>query len=122
MGEHKTTLVIGASEKPERFSNKAIRKLVSYGHPVEAIGLRNGDVSGISIQTGFPHLENIHTVTMYVGPARQLQYYSYLLGLNPKRIIFNPGTENSEFMQKAEKQGIEVVPDCTLVMLDSGSF
>lgn len=122
MDESKTTLVIGASEKPQRFSNMAIRKLVHYGHPVRAIGLREGTVSGVSFQTGFPDLEGIHTVTMYVGPARQPQYYSYILGLKPKRVIFNPGTENSEFMRMAEEQGIEVIPDCTLVMLDSGYF
>lgn len=122
MGENKTTLVIGASEKPERFSNMAIRKLVHYGHPVKAIGLREGNVSGVSFQTGFPDMEDIHTVTLYVGPARQPQYYPYLLGLKPKRIIFNPGTENIELMRMAEEQGIEVIPDCTLVMLDSGYF
>jgi predicted CoA-binding protein len=122
MGDNKLTLVIGASEKPQRFSNKAIRKLVSYGHEVKAIGLREGNVAGVPFLTGFPELKDIHTITLYVGPARQPQYYDYLLGLHPKRIIFNPGTENDEFMKRAEAQGVEVVPDCTLVMLDAGIF
>lgn len=122
MSDSKLTLVIGASEKPERFSNKAIRRLRKYGHSVEAIGLRPGQVEVVSFRTGFPELKGIDTVTLYVGPARQPQYYDYLLGLKPKRIIFNPGTENPEFFRKAKEQGIEPVENCTLVMLDSGLF
>lgn len=122
MSETKTTLVIGASEKLGRFSNKAIRRLLKYGYPVEAIGLRPGEVDGIFFKTGFPDLEGIHTITLYIGPVRQPQYYEYLLGLKPKRIIFNPGTENHEFIEMARKQGIEVEENCTLVMLDSGMF
>lgn len=122
MSETKLTLVIGASEKPERFSNKAIRRLRQYGHPVEAIALRPGEVEGVSFKTGFPELKGIDTVTLYVGPPRQPQYYDYLLGLKPRRIIFNPGTENPEFSQKAREKGIEPVEKCTLVMLDTGQF
>ncbi|MBE0649708.1 MAG: CoA-binding protein [Bacteroidales bacterium] len=122
MSETKLTLVIGASEKPERFSNKAIRRLKRYGHPVEAIGLRPGEVDGVVFKTGFPKLKGIDTVTLYVGPARQPEYYDYLISLEPKRIIFNPGTENSEFYEMARAHGIEPVESCTLVMLDSGVF
>lgn len=122
MSDAKLTLVIGASEKPERFSYKAIRRLRRYGHPVEAIGLRPGEVDGVVFKTGFPELKGIDTVTLYVGPARQPQYYDYLIGLKPKRIIFNPGTENPEFYAKAREKGIEPVVYCTLVMLDSGMF
>ncbi len=122
MSDTKLTLVIGASEKPERFSNKAINRLRKYGHPVEAIGLRPGEVDGVAFKTGFPELKDIDTVTLYIGPARQPQYYDYLLGLKPKRIIFNPGTENLEFIEKVRKQGIDPVENCTLVMLDSGIF
>lgn len=122
MSDTKLTLVIGASEKPERFSNKAIRRLRRYGHPVEAIGLRPGEVEGVVFRTGLPELKGIDTITLYIGPARQPQYYDYLLGLKPKRIIFNPGTENPEFIQKAKELGIEPVVNCTLVMLDSGLF
>lgn len=122
MSDTKLTLVIGASEKPERFSNKAIRRLKKYGHLVEAIGPRPGEVDGVDFKTGFPELKGIDTVTLYIGPAKQPQYYDYLLGLKPKRIIFNPGTENNEFIEKAREQGIEPVENCTLVMLDSGLF
>lgn len=122
MSDTKLTLVIGASEKPERFSNKAICRLRRYGHPVEAIGLRAGEVEGVVFKTGFPELKGIDTITLYIGPPRQPQYYDYLLGLNPKRIIFNPGTENPEFYEKAKAQGIEPIENCTLVMLDSGLF
>jgi len=119
---NKKTLVIGASTKPERYSNQAIRLLRRYDHPVEAIGLRSGLVADIEFKTGFPELNQIHTITMYVGQSRQPQYYDYLLGLKPKRIIFNPGTENDEFSELLEEQGVEVVEHCTLVMLNSGLF
>jgi len=120
--ENKYTLVIGGSPKPERFSNKAIRKLLSYGHKVSSIGLRKNKVEGIDIETGFPVYENLHTVTMYLGAGRQQDYYNYILELKPKRVIFNPGTENSEFSQLLTNSGIEVMEHCTLVMLDSGQF
>ena len=118
----KTTLVIGASEKPHRYSNKAIRLFRRNGHLVKALGLRPGKVEDVEIETGFPDFDDIHTVTMYVGPARQPQFYDYILGLSPKRIIFNPGTENYEFEEMASKHEIEVVENCTLVMLQSGLF
>jgi predicted CoA-binding protein len=118
----KKTLVIGASVKPERYSNKAIRLLRIHGYPVKAIGLRPGTVSDVDIEIGFPEYENIHTVTMYLGESRQTVYYDYLLRLKPERIIFNPGTENYILMEMAQKNGIEVVENCTLVMLNSGLF
>ncbi len=118
----KKTLVIGGSPKPERYSNKAIRKLLSYGHIVESIGLRSAKVDSVNIVTGTPILNDIHTVTMYIGSARQPQYYDYIISLAPSRIIFNPGTENPEFASIATKHGIEVVEHCTLVMLDHGLF
>ena len=120
--ETKKTLVVGGSVKPERYSNKAIRKLLRFGHPVVTIGLREGEVEGVKIQTGFPQLSDIHTVTLYVGPQNQPQYYDYLIGLKPKRIIFNPGTENSDFENLAHENGIETIIHCTLIMLDQGLF
>ena len=120
--EKKKTLVVGGSIKPERYSNKAIHKLVRYGHPVVSIGLRKGEVKGVEIQTGFPELKDIHTVTLYIGPQNQPQYYDYLLNLNPKRIIFNPGSENSEFVKLAENKSVETIKHCTLIMLGDGIF
>jgi uncharacterized protein len=120
--DNKRTLVIGASIKPERFSNKAIKLLLEYGHEVVALAKRNGSVQGIPIQTVFPINEDIHTVTLYVGPAHQPEYYDLLLSLNPQRVIFNPGTENHELMDKLDKAGIETVKGCTLVMLRYGYY
>lgn len=118
----KKTLVIGASENPDRYSYKAIHKLTQYGHPVEAIGNKTGEVNKIKIQTGTPPLENIHTISLYLGPSNQEKVIDYLLNLNPKRIIFNPGTENPEFEKKAQAKGIETVEGCTLVMLSTQQF
>jgi len=119
---NKKTLVIGGSSKPIRYSNKAIRKLIAYGHPVESIGAREAIVDFVNIITGKPKIDNIHTITMYIGPSRQAEYYDYLLSLKPSRIIFNPGTENPDFELIARNKGIEVVENCTLVMLDYGLF
>ena len=120
--ENKKTLVVGGSIKPERYSNKAIHKLSGYGHEVVSIGLREGEVNGISIQQGNPSFEDLHTITMYVGPQNQQEYYDYLLSLHPCRIIFNPGTENDEFEKLAINNGIETINHCTLIMLDQGLF
>ncbi len=119
---HKRTLVIGGSMKPERYSNKAIWLLREYDHPVVSVGLRDGNVGDVTINTGKPGFEDINTVTMYVGPKRQPAMYDYILGLKPERIIFNPGTENIELEDMAVRQGIEVVNHCTLIMLNEGLF
>lgn len=118
----KPTVVIGASEKPERFSNKAVRLLKAHLHPVYPIGPREGYIDGIAILTGQPPLENIHTVSLYLAPQNQTGYYDYILGLSPRRVIFNPGTENSGFANQCTESGIEVCEACTLVMLNNGSY
>ncbi len=119
---NKKTVVIGASTKPERYSNKAIRLLRRYGHPVEAIGLRHGEVGDVSIKTGFPELGEVHTFTIYMQPQRQKPFYEYIIRLKPTRVIFNPGTENDELINLLESNGIEVTENCTLVMLNTGLF
>lgn len=118
----KKTLVIGASTNPERYSYLAINSLKKHGHEVVAIGLKEGDVNGVKIQTGQPPFEGIDTVTMYVNISHQEAYYDYVLGLHPKRIIFNPGTENFDFEERATEAGIEALEACTLVMLSTGQF
>ena len=118
----KTTVVIGASENTERYSNRVIRMLQHQKIPVVAIGSKQGQIDGIKIQTGFPKIEDVDTVTLYVGPAHQPQYYDYVIGLKPDRIIFNPGTENTEFEEKVRKAGIEVLEACTLTMLTVGTY
>jgi uncharacterized protein len=118
----KKTLVMGASPKPERYSNMAVKRLVAHNHPVEAIGLRENKIDNIPIQTGLPQLENIDTVTLYLSAKNQEQYYDYIIGLKPKRVIFNPGAENFEFEKKLTENGIEPVEACTLVLLSTGQF
>lgn len=118
----KKTIVIGASPKPERFSYKAVSLLNNYNQPVIAVGIREGEIDGIKITKGKPDIADAHTITLYIGAARQAEYYDYIFKLKPKRIIFNPGAENAELYEKAHAKGIEVVEDCTLVMLNSGRF
>lgn len=120
---HKKTIVIGASAKPFRYSYSAVSELNKYGYPVVAIGLRKDKIGETEIQTGFPAIEGTHTVSVYIGPKNQKAFYEYIIGdLKPKRIIFNPGTENNEFEELARKNGIEVLEDCTLRMLSYGTF
>ena len=114
---NKKTLVIGASENTERYSNKAIKKLVANDIQVVAVGLRKGVVEGVEICTENKAFEDIHTVTLYVSAKNQQQYYSYILSLNPKRVLFNPGTENEELEEMLQKNGIAFEHACTLVLL-----
>ncbi len=120
--ETKKTLVLGASENPARYSNLAIHRLLSHGQPVVAIGSRKGKVASVEIGTEKEPFENIYTVTMYLNPARQRQYYDYILSLHPKRIIFNPGAENEELEELARENGILPLEACTLVLLNTGQF
>jgi len=120
--EQKKTLVLGASLKPIRYSYMAIKRLVQKEQPVVAIGLKEGSVAGIAIQTGKPHFEAIDTITLYINAQRQPDYYDYLVGLQPKRVIFNPGTENPEFYKILEAAGIEAESACTLVLLSTNSY
>ena len=118
----KTTLVLGASANPARYSNLAINKLRRYNHPVVAIGKRNGVVGDTTVETAEREIEDLDTITLYLNPGNQKQYYDYILDLHPKRIIFNPGTENDELAKMAKEKGIEPVEACTLVMLSTGQY
>lgn len=118
----KTTLVLGASMNPSRFSNICIHTLTENHIPTVAIGLREGDVAGVHILTGLPELDDIHTVTLYLGPANQKPFYDYIIGISPKRIIFNPGTWNPEFVALARQNQIEIVNNCTLMMISGGYY
>jgi len=119
---NKRTLVIGASLKPERYSNIAIKRLRSYNHEVKAFGLKSGTVEDVSIDTELMPYKDIDTVTLYLNPHRQKPYYDYIIGLNPKRIIFNPGTENPEFYNILEQHNIDYEVACTLVLLSTGQY
>ena len=118
----KENIVIGASLKPNRYSNKAIKKLRNYNVPTLGIGLRKGTVEDVSIETEDKAFENVHTVTLYLNPKRQKEYYDYIIALQPERVIFNPGTENPEFYQKLKAENIEVLPACTLVLLSTNQY
>jgi uncharacterized protein len=119
----KTTLVLGASHNPERFSYKAVRQLQAGNIPVIALGRRNADLGNIQIRKGMPDdITGVHTVTMYLSAANQKEYYDFIFSLRPERIIFNPGTINPELQAIARQKGIEVITDCMLVMLRNGSF
>ncbi|WP_066225255.1 CoA-binding protein [Formosa haliotis] len=118
----KKTLVIGASLNPMRYSHMAIQKLVNYKHETVAFGLRVGEVSGVAIDTELIPYKGIDTVTLYLNPKRQEQYYDYIIGLKPKRVIFNPGTENPEFYKKLEAHGIATEVACTLVLLSTNQY
>ena len=119
---NKKTLVLGASLKEQRYSNIAINRLVRYGHEVKAFGLREGEVAGTSIDTELHDYKDIDTVTLYLNPIRQQQYYDYVIGLNPKRVIFNPGTENPEFYKLLSQNNIEYEVACTLVLLSTNQY
>lgn len=120
--EPKKTVIIGASNRPDRYSYVAANRLVAYNHPIVPIGNHAGRVAGEDIIIGQPHEEDVHTVTMYINPYRQPQYYDYIISLRPQRVIFNPGTENGEFAQKLGENGIEALNACTLVMLNTKQF
>lgn len=118
----KKTLVLGASANPARYSYLAINRLRNHQHPVVAIGLRPGQVSDVDMDTEKKPFDNVDTVTLYLNPKNQEQYYDYILSLNPKRIIFNPGTENEALAEMAHKKGIKTMEGCTLVMLSTGQY
>ena len=118
----KRTLLIGASENPDRYSNKAIHALRKHGHEVIALARRPGKVLDVVFETEQKKFAGIDTVTLYVGPDNQSGYFDYIIQLNPKRVIFNPGTENPEFSEKLMHAGIYPEIACTLVLLGTGQF
>lgn len=119
----KNTLVLGASTNPERYSNIATLRLLKYNYPVYPVGLRAGKIAHLDILTNQPVLTEIDTVTLYVGPKNQPVYYDYILNvIKPKRIIFNPGTENPELAKRAQDLDIETEEACTLVLLATNAY
>ena len=122
MTKDKLTVVVGASTNPERYSNLAIRRLLNSGYAVKAAGLREGEVVGVKIDAAKTMIEGVDTVTLYVGPDHQASWRDYIFALNPRRIIFNPGTENRNFEEAAASRGIEVMHACTLVLLSTRSY
>ena len=122
MPQPKKTVVLGASPNPARYSYLAVQRLKQSGHPVVAIGKRAAMSGDTAIETGMQATSDVDTVTLYLNPQRQKEYYDYILSLHPKRIIFNPGAENDELAALARQQNIEVLEACTLVMLSTGQY
>ena len=120
--DKKKTLVLGASDNPSRYSYLAIHRLRNYGHPVIAIGRRHTMVGDTEIKTTKDPVEGIDTVTLYMNAKHQKEYHDYILSLQPRRIIFNPGAENDELAALARQQGIKTMEACTLVMLSTGQY
>jgi predicted CoA-binding protein len=115
-------LVLGASPNPLRYSYKAVQTLQRNNYHVIAVGFRNGDINSLQIITGKPHIEDVDTILLYMGPPRQKEFYDYILGIKPKRIIFNPGTENKELAALAGENNIKTVENCAIMMIDAGCF
>ncbi|WP_338222499.1 CoA-binding protein [Algoriphagus confluentis] len=120
----KKTLIVGATDNPSRYAFLAASMFEARGMDFVPIGIKKGKVFGRDIVDlrERPELEDIHTITLYLGPANQQEWIDYLIGLKPQRIIFNPGSENPVFFSKAKEAGIEVLPACNLVMLSTGQF
>ncbi len=124
MEQKKKTVIIGASPNPSRYAYVAAQMLARFGHPFVPLSIKKGDVAGEPILDlrEKPSIPAVDTVTLYIGPQNQPEWYDYIIHLSPRRIIFNPGTENTEFIQLARQHGIEPVLGCTLIMLRSGTF
>ena len=118
----KRTVVLGASQNPGRYAYSAVKKLREKGHTPLPVGIRKGSIDGVDIQVGMPSIEDVHTVSLYLSVKNQLPLYDYILELNPRRIIFNPGAENPELSRIAKSRGIEVTNGCTLVMLAINTY
>ena len=118
----KKTLVFGASLKPERYSNMVVHRLVNQGHEVKAFGLKRGNIAGVEVDTELKPYIGIDTVSLYLSPKRQTPFYDYIVSLQPKRVIFNPGTENSEFYELLNSKGIVAEIACNLVLLATNQY
>jgi uncharacterized protein len=116
------TVLIGASTNPDRYAYKATISLQKHGHELVLLGIKEGEINGNAIQTTKPLLNDVDTITLYIGPQHQAEWTNYLLSLKPRRIIFNPGTENEDLELLAQNADIETIEGCTLVMLSVGTF
>ncbi|KPL09922.1 MAG: CoA-binding protein [Bacteroides sp. SM23_62] len=116
------SVVLGASSNHSRYSNKAVRSLLKRDHEVVPVGTKAGEIKELEIHTGKPDIPDVDTVLLYLAPNRQPDYYDYVISLKPRRVIFNPGTNNPEFIDLLKENGIETAEDCALIMLNSGEY
>jgi hypothetical protein len=119
---NKKTLVFGASLKPNRYSNYATQRLINNGYGVVAFGLKKGVIAGVVVDTELINYESVDTVTLYLNKKKQVEYYEYIVSLSPNRVIFNPGTENSEFYNLLKENNIAYEASCTLVLLATNQY
>ena len=120
--EAKKTLMLGATDNPQRYAYLALEKLLRYNHPVVGIGRKDTQALGIDIHKSLTNFPDIHTITLYLNPTNQKPYYNYIIDLHPKRVIFNPGTENPELYQILKEKGIDYEEACTLVLLGTHQY
>jgi len=113
---------MGASTEPGRYSYKAVKMLQRFGHPVVALGKKQDNLDGVKIEKGQVSFDDVDTVTLYLNPMNQKQYYDYIVGLKPERVIFNPGTENPELYKVLKENNIDIEVGCTLVMLSTSQY
>lgn len=118
----KKTVILGATPDPSRFAYKATQMLSCHGYEVVPVGIKKGKIAGKKILNNYPAIECVDTITLYVGARNLTPLFDYILGLKPKRIIFNPGTENEDLINLADQKGIQAVVGCTLVMLSTGTY
>ena len=119
---NKKTLVLGATPDSSRYAYLAANRLVKAGHNIINVGIKKGEVAGVQIEPAEDIHTDVDTITLYIGPQNQPPLYDYILNTHPKRIIFNPGTENSELRKMANEKGIETEYACTLVLLSIGQY
>jgi predicted CoA-binding protein len=118
----KKTLILGATPNADRYAYRAAHMLTAKGHPIVNVGIKQGEVAGVKIEKPNTPYQDIDTITLYIGPDLQVGYYDYILETKPKRVIFNPGTENYEFEKMLDLHGIEALEACTLVLLSTGQY
>jgi hypothetical protein len=118
----KKTLILGATPNPSRYAYLAANKLVAHGHEIINVGIKSGEVAGQPIEKPEKIHTDVDTITLYVGAANQSDLYDYIIKTNPKRIIFNPGSENPELEELAQEKGIATEEACTLVLLSTNSY
>jgi predicted CoA-binding protein len=118
------TVVLGATTNPARYAYRAVESLSNNNIEVVPVGIRKGESAGITILNDLPIIEKVHTITLYLNPQVQKDYYDYIIKLQPKRVIFNPGTENSELygILKKELPNTKIEIACTLVLLSIGNY
>lgn len=122
MSTNKRTLIIGATTKPHRYAYIATRRLLEQGIDVVAIGSKKGHIANVPIHTGKPDFKSVDTVSLYINPNIQKDYYDYIISLKPRRVIFNPGTENDIFKKLLGDNNIDAEYACTLVLLSTSQF